>query len=66
MLKTISFGTVHFGVVFARTGSRVIGGLVALLEPLVNSVVEHCHERAWASFPGRSRGPQRAVCAPGG
>lgn len=61
MIKTISFGIVHFivafGVVFALTGSFVIGGLVALIEPLVNTIAYHYHEKAWTWFRGRSRGP---------
>ena len=59
MIKTVSFGIVHFtvafGVVFALTGSFVIGGLVALIEPLVNTVAYHYHEKAWDRFRGRSR-----------
>jgi uncharacterized membrane protein len=51
MMKTISFGIVHFtvafAVVFALTGSLVIGGLVALIEPLVNTLAYHYHEKAW-------------------
>ena len=69
MLKTISSGIVHFkvgfGAVFALTGSRVIGGLVALTEPLVDTVAHHYHEKARARFLGRSRGPQPAACATG-
>ncbi len=62
MIKTISFGIVHFtvafGVVFALTGSFVIGGLVALIEPLVNTVAYHYHEKAWTWFRRRSRRPE--------
>lgn len=57
MIKTISFGIVHFtvafGVVFALTGSFVIGGLVALIEPIVNTVAYHYHEKAWDGFRRR-------------
>lgn len=68
MTKTISFGIVHFtvaiGVVYALTGSLVIGGLIALIEPLVNTAAYHYHEKAWAWFRARPCGPQRTACAP--
>jgi uncharacterized membrane protein len=51
MIKTVSFGIVHFSVAFAvvfvLTGSLVLGGLVALIEPLVNTVAYHYHEKVW-------------------
>jgi uncharacterized membrane protein len=59
MIKTLTFGVVHFtvafGVVFVLTGSFVVGGLVALIEPLVNTVAYHYHEKAWAWLRARSR-----------
>ncbi len=58
MTKTISFAVVHFAVAFTvaylLTGSIAVGGLVALVEPLCNTVAYHFHEKAWA-FLGRSR-----------
>lgn len=57
MTKTISFGIVHvavaFGVVYLLTGSVVIGGAVAMIEPLANTVAYHYHEKAWAWFRNR-------------
>lgn len=57
MIKTISFGLVHFlvafAVVFALTGSLVLGGLVALIEPLVNTVAYHYHEKVWDRLRSR-------------
>ncbi len=51
MLKTISFAITHFtvafGVAYAITGSVVIGGTLALIEPMVNTVAYHFHERLW-------------------
>ncbi|AGA35392.1 putative membrane protein [Thioalkalivibrio nitratireducens DSM 14787] len=51
MIKTASFGIVHvsvaFGVVYVLTGSVVIGGAVALIEPLANTVAYHYHEKVW-------------------
>ena len=54
MTKTLSFAIVHmsvaFGVGFAMTGSIAIGGALALVEPLVNTVAYFLHEKAWARF----------------
>ncbi|WP_394132186.1 DUF2061 domain-containing protein [Shewanella maritima] len=51
MKKTISFALLHFGVAFSitylLTGSLVIGGAVALIEPAINTVVFYFHEKAW-------------------
>jgi uncharacterized membrane protein len=51
MTKTISFGCMHimvaFAVVYLMTGSWVTGGLVALVEPCVNTVAYHFHEKIW-------------------
>ena len=51
LLKTISFAVLHFavgfGVSYAFTGSIVIAGGIALIEPLANTVVFYFHERAW-------------------
>ena len=62
MTKTATFAVMHFviafGVAFALTGDVVVGGAVALVEPAVNTVGYHLHERAWALFgrrPARAR-----------
>ena len=51
MAKTISFASVHFSVAFSvgylMTGSIVIGGAIALIEPLCNTVAYHFHEKFW-------------------
>lgn len=51
--KTISFLVLHllvgFTVAYLFTGSWVIAGGIALVEPLVNAVVFFFHERAWES-----------------
>ncbi|HEY0975260.1 MAG TPA: DUF2061 domain-containing protein [Solimonas sp.] len=51
MTKTVSFGLMHisvaFVVVYAMTGDWMMGGLVALVEPCVNTVAYHVHERFW-------------------
>ena len=51
MIKTLSFGAMHIGVAFlvvwAMTGNWITGGLVALVEPCVNTVAYHFHEKVW-------------------
>jgi uncharacterized membrane protein len=51
MIKTFSFAILHFSVAFSiaylLTGSILIGGLMALIEPAINTVVFYFHERAW-------------------
>ena len=49
--KTISFLVLHllvgFTVAYLFTGSWMIAGGIALVEPCVNAVVFFFHERAW-------------------
>ena len=45
--KTFSFLALHLIVGF--TGSVMLAGGIALVEPLVNAVVFFFHERAWES-----------------
>jgi uncharacterized membrane protein len=51
MTKTLTFAAVHMSVAFtvgyALTGSVAVGGALALVEPLVNTVAYHFHELAW-------------------
>lgn len=51
MTKTLSFAVVHFAVAFsvayALTGSLAIGGAIALVEPVLNTVAYFFHEKAW-------------------
>ena len=64
MTKTMSFAVVHFAVAFTvgylMTGSVLVGGAIALVEPAVNTVAYHFHELVWSrirkqpsSEPGR-------------
>ena len=61
MLKTVTFTLMHFciafSVTYALTGSIAVGGLVAAVEPLCNSVGFYFHEKFWQRFekPGQSR-----------
>jgi uncharacterized membrane protein len=51
MTKTLTFAVVHFSVAFSvaylMTGSVLLGGAIALVEPLINTVAYHLHERVW-------------------
>lgn len=51
MLKTLTFTVMHFciafSVAYALTGSVTVGGLVAAVEPLCNSVGFYFHEKFW-------------------
>jgi len=65
MLKTITFAICHFSVAFTvaylLTGSFGIASLLALVEPLVNTVAYYFHEKAWDGIRARRQGaPDRA------
>ena len=58
--KTLSFAAVHMAVAFAvgyaLTGSVAVGGALALVEPLVNTVAFYFHELAWnAARPAQAQ-----------
>lgn len=57
-MKTLSYTTMHFTVAFAvtwaLTGDLLVGGLVAVVEPAINSVAYVLHEKLWAQ-KGRQR-----------
>ncbi|RJG09987.1 DUF2061 domain-containing protein [Pseudomonas cavernicola] len=68
MLKTITFTMMHFciafSVAYALTGSIAVGGLVAAVEPLVNSVGFYFHEKIWQRFEhGKSLKTERPAHA---
>ncbi len=62
-MKTLTFAITHFSVAFTvawlLTGSIVVGGLVALVEPAVNTVAYTLHESIW------ERIRRKAPAAPG-
>lgn len=51
MTKTFTFAIVHFSVAFSvaylLTGSVLVGGVIAVVEPAINTVAYHVHERLW-------------------
>lgn len=54
MKKTVSFAILHFSVAFSvaycLTGSLLVGGVMALIEPMINTIVFFFHEKAWRHF----------------
>jgi uncharacterized membrane protein len=66
MTKTFSFAAVHFTVAFTvaylMTGSVLVGGALALVEPLINTVAFHVHEKVWNRVH-RARRPTSASYA---
>ncbi|MGB7931103.1 MAG: DUF2061 domain-containing protein [Gammaproteobacteria bacterium] len=61
MTRTISFAAVHFTVAFSvgylMTGSVMVGGAIALVEPAVNTVAYHFHEWFWNRLEKAERNP---------
>lgn len=51
MTKTLTFAVMHFTVAFSVayliTGSFLVGGLVATIEPAINTVAYYFHEKFW-------------------
>lgn len=51
MVKTFTFAAIHmsvaFSVIYVATGNIALGGIVALTEPLCNTVAYFFHERVW-------------------
>ncbi len=60
MCKTLTFATLHFTVAFfvgwLLTGSMLIGGALALVEPACNTVVFYFHEKVWRRIETRRLG----------
>jgi len=50
-IKTMTFAAVHFSVAFSvayvMTGSVLVGGAIALVEPAINTVAFFLHEQVW-------------------
>jgi len=55
MIKTITFAVIHFTIAtllaFALTGDFLLGSLIAIIEPSVNTVAFYFHEKAWQQLP---------------
>lgn len=68
MTKTMSFAAVHFTVAFSvgylLSGSVLVGGAIALVEPAVNTVAYHFHEKAWNRFSKARRPVSNRITGP--
>lgn len=66
MAKTASFAVAHmtvaFTVAYVLSGSLLVGGAVALVEPAINTVVYFFHEKVWDRIRGRPRGDGVLSC----
>lgn len=51
LIKTITFACTHFTVAFTvaylLTGDLIIGSLIAMVEPAINTVAYFFHEKLW-------------------
>lgn len=69
LIKTLTFAITHFTVAFTvvylLTGDILIGSLVAMIEPAVNTVAYFFHEKLWARKERRDQMHQNLV-SPGG
>ncbi|GAB3379540.1 DUF2061 domain-containing protein [Spongiibacter taiwanensis] len=67
MKKTVSFAVLHFSVAFSvayvLTGSVLVGGVMALIEPAINTVVFYFHERVWRHLQAPSSAPAEMALA---
>ncbi|MAR89741.1 MAG: DUF2061 domain-containing protein [Pseudomonadota bacterium] len=71
MKKTMSFATIHMGVAFSvgylMTGDLAVGGALALVEPLCNTVAYYFHEQVWNRWqrhqPRRESQPDHTIPA---
>jgi len=61
MIKTLTFGAVHmtaaFTVAYVLSGSLLVGGAIALVEPAINTVAYFFHEKVWERVKARRHAP---------
>ena len=59
LIKTVTFAITHFTVAFTvaylLTGDLLIGSLIAMVEPAINTVAYFFHEKFWASRAQRKQ-----------
>lgn len=57
LIKTVTFAITHFTVAFSvaylLTGDILIGSLIAMVEPAVNTVAYFFHEKLWQKRESR-------------
>jgi len=66
LVKTLTYLVLHlmvgFTVAYLLTGSVMIAGGIALIEPLANAVVFYFHEKVWKGALKRPRWIGHDVC----
>lgn len=67
MIKTLTFGALHmtvaFTVAYVLSGSLLVGGAIALVEPAINTVAYFFHEKLWEGVRQRRNNPVVPVTA---
>ncbi len=67
MIKTLTFGALHmtvaFTVAYVLSGSLLVGGAIALVEPAINTVAYFFHEKFWEGVRQRRNNPVVPVTA---
>ena len=62
LIKTVTFALTHFTVAFTvaylLTGDLLIGSLIAMVEPAINTVAYFLHEKIWARRQRNTRVPE--------
>ncbi|PPI83370.1 hypothetical protein KEHDKFFH_14480 [Marinobacter maroccanus] len=65
LIKTVTFALTHFTVAFTvaylLTGDILIGSLIAMVEPAINTVAYFFHEKIWARRQHNARTPEGTV-----
>ncbi len=55
MIKTVTFAAIHFTiatlVAFVLTGDFLLGSLIAMIEPSINTGAFYFHEKIWQNVP---------------
>ena len=68
LVKTVTFAMTHFTVAFTvaylLTGDLLIGSLIAMVEPAINTVAYFFHEKIWARRQQITRGAPGAETTP--
>lgn len=65
LIKTVTFAITHFCVAFTvaylLTGDILIGSLIAMVEPAINTVAYFFHEKIWARRQQNTRAADESL-----
>lgn len=68
MAKTITFAILHmtvaFSVAYVLSGSLMVGGAIALVEPAINTVAYFFHEKIWERVRRHRHAPETGALMP--